>query len=521
MAISYGNYVFPSPAPIVAFADEPIYVAGEIDSSLLKITIIGSITGQNLSGLSVIKNRMITGVLGNKYSTLNIEGENFQYCKPISLNFSDSDLTTILPYSLELEKYDEKSFSQYYGIAEPTNSWSYQEQADRIVQATHTVSARGIKVDNTDPLINAKNFVYSNLDGFENLSIINSNTNAFLLSKTEEVDRFTNSYSVTENYSISNSRNPISNSAIITTNTQVNYSKNGEPSVSVNGSIIGSITGQKVTTGLFSPSKAKEVASSLIENSRSTYENNIYGQLISEPTSYNYNINEVENKIDFTFEFKDPFNVKDGDVLNTYSVNVSATKDDNTLSVSINGKLTYDSSLDIFVGGAIESAPRYLKIAAALSTINFYNIASEKYTDFIGATNIYETSTYLNQIPISQKITKNPFEPSISYTYVYDNRIDYSNGQLENLEFSISDSLPIPVKEILESNNGFTTQETISKTLGQVTVNGSCNENKTKIAQLKSAIDALAKQSPCHIISTSTTEGDSSISYNKSFYYSS
>ena len=77
------------------------------------------------------------------------------------------------------------------------------------------------------------------------------------------------------------------------------------------------------------------------------------------------------------------------------------------------------------------------------------------------------------------------------------------------------------VKEILESNNGFTTQETISKTLGQVTVNGSCNENKTKIAQLKSAIDALAKQSPCHIISTSTTEGDSSISYNKSFYYSS
>ena len=520
MAISYGNYVFPSPAPIIALADEAIYVAGEIDSSLLKISIIGSITGENLTALTAVKNQMITGILGNKYSTLNIEGTTYEYCKPITLNFSDSDLTTFLPYSLELEKYDEKSFSQYYGVTEPTNSWSYQEQNERIVQATHTVSARGVKVDATDPLINAKNFVYSNLNGFENLSIINSNNNAFLLSKTEEVDRFTNSYSVTENYSITNSRTPISNNAIITTNAQVNYSKNGEPSVSVNGSIIGSITGQQVTTGLFTPSNAKKIASDLIERSKSSYESTIYGELTSDPTSYNYSINEVENKIDFTFEFRDPFNLKDGDVLNTYSVNVSASKDDNTLTVSVNGKLTYDSSLDIFMGGPIESAPRYLKISAALSTINFYNIASEKYRDFIQATNIYETSTYLNQTPISQRITKNPFEPSISYTYVYDNRIDYSNGQLENLEFSISDSLPIPIKEILESNNGFTTQETISKSLGQITLNGSCNEDKSKTSQLKSVIDALPRTQSCHILSTSTTEGDSSISYSKSFYYS-
>ena len=72
----------------------------------------------------------------------------------------------------------------------------------------------------------------------------------------------------------------------------------------------------------------------------------------------------------------------------------------------------------------------------------------------------------------------------------------------------------------METNNGFTTQETISKSLGQITLNGSCNEDKNKMSQLKSAIDALPRTQSCHILSTSTTEGDSSISYSKSFYYS-
>jgi hypothetical protein len=523
MAISYGSYVFPSPSPLVVLGDEPIYVAGELDSTLSKISIIGSITGQTLSGLNYVKNQMITGVLTNRYSTLTIEGETFPYCKPISLSFSDSDLTTILPYSLELERYDKKTFSKYYGVLEPTNSWSYQEQENRITQATHTVSARGVKTGQfDDPLVTARNFVNSNLSGFENFSIINPSGIAFLISKTEEVDRFTNSYSVTENYSILNSSNPISNQAIITTNTQISYSKKGEPSVNVNGSIIGSITGAKVTTGLFTPDNAKTVAGNLIQRSKASQEENLYGELVSNPTSYNYNINDVENKIDFTFQFRNPFNIKESDVLNTYSVNISASKDSNTLTASINGELTYDSSFDIFSNQPIESSPRYLKIEAALNSINFYNLVSQRYSDFIQLTNnIYETSNYLNQNPTSTKITKNPYKPSISYSYSYDNRVDYSNGQLKDLQFSISNSLPIPITEILESNNGFTTQQTISKTLGQVTINGSSNDDESKMGTLKSVLEAIPRNTSCQDISSSKTTSDSSISYSKSFYYSS
>ena len=163
-----------------------------------------------------------------------------------------------------------------------------------------------------------------------------------------------------------------------------------------------------------------------------------------------------------------------------------------------------------------------MKIEAALNSINFYNLVSQRYIDFIQLTNnTYETSTYLNPNPTSSKITKNPHKPSISYSYSYDNRVDYSNGQLKDLQFSISNSLPIPIKEILESNVGFTTQDTISQTLGQVTINGSSNDDETKMNTLKSVLESIPKDSSCQDISSSQTISDSSISYSKSFYYSS
>ena len=127
----------------------------------------------------------------------------------------------------------------------------------------------------------------------------------------------------------------------------------------------------------------------------------------------------------------------------------------------------------------------------------------------------------MNQNPTSTKITKNPYKPSISYSYSYDNRVDYSNGQLKDLQFSISNSLPIPITEILESNNGFTTQQTISKTLGQVTINGSSNDDESKMGTLKSVLEAIPRNTSCQDISSSKTTSDSSISYSKSFYYSS
>jgi len=518
MAVSYGSFNFPSPLPIAAWGDEPIYVAGELDGALTRITLVGAITGSNLSGLSVAKKQMISGLL-SEYQTLAIEGESFTYCKPTSLNFSESDLTTILPYSIEFERYDKKSFSQYYGVLNPTNVWTYSEQQGRVVQASHSVSAQGVKTGSADPLATARTFVNSKLTGFQNLSIINPSGTAFLTSKTEEVDRFQNIYSVTENYSFSTSREPITNSGIVSANAQINYVKGGESSVAVNGSIFGNITGAQVTTGMFTPTNAQNFALNAIERSKSQYESGIYGVLAKGPTSYNYDINTGENKIDFSFQFKDPFNVRTGDVLNEYTVAVSATKDNNTLTAAINGTLSYDSSFDIFSGGAIEISPRYLKILAEFNSLNFYALAQEKYSEFIDVVSGYETSKYLNPIPLSESVTKNPYTPNITYSYSYDNRVDISSGQLKNLSIQITDTLPISKTQIQESNNGFATQQTVSRTLGKLQVSASCEETGAKLPLLKQVSSGYLFGKNCQIFEENWNTGDSTTSYQIGSYY--
>jgi hypothetical protein len=274
-----------------------------------------------------------------------------------------------------------------------------------------------------------------------------------------------------------------------------------------------------MTTGLFSPNDAANFARVAIENSKSQYESGVYGVLTNGPSSYNYDTNEAENKINFSFQFKDPFSIRNGDVLNDYSVSVSATKDENTLTASIAGKITYDSCFDIFSGGPIETSPRYLKIEEEFEKINFYALAQQKYGEFIESVSGYEESKYLSPIPIGESITKSPYEPSISYSYSYDNKIDYSSGQLRNLSFQITDNLPISITKYLESNNGFASQEVISRSLGKASVSSSCEENADKLETLKQVASELILGKNCQIFEENWATGDASISYQIGSYY--
>jgi hypothetical protein len=518
MSISYGSYTFPTPPPFSAIGEEPIYVAGQLDSTLTKITLVGALTGANLQVLSQAKKTLTSGLL-NEFQTLSISGESFPHCKPISLSFSDSDLTRILPYTVEFERFDEKDFSQYFGVISPTNTWSYQEQDGRVVQASHSVSAQGVKVSATDPLTNARNFVSGLTTGFHNLSIINPSGIAFLQSKTEEIDRFSNSYSVTENYIFSTSREPISNSGVVTANMQVSHTKGAEVSLNVEGSIIGDITGATVTTGIFTAIHAQEFARKTLEKSKSSYESGVYGVLARGPSSFNYTVNEQENKIDFGFQFRDPFSIRSGDVLHDYNVSVTASKDANTLVTSIDGTFSYDGAFDLFAGANIESGARYLKVIQAFENENFYNLAFAQYSGFLNVISGYETSKYLNPIPITESVTKNPFAQNIVYSYSYDNKVDYSSGQLKNLTFSITDSLPISRTRIDESNNGFATQETVSRVLGRISVTSSAQESASKLGLLSGVASQFLIGKNCQIFENNWTTGDSSINYSISSYY--
>ncbi|MDB4314554.1 hypothetical protein N9955_00845 [bacterium] len=527
MSIIYGSYTFPEPVPIFSIADSPIRYAGELDQSLSTISVIGTITGSNITGLSYAKKQLISGML-SEYETLTIDGQTYTNCIPRSIDFSDSDLTTILPYSVSFERYDEKDFSDYYGVKDPVNTWSYSEQDRRIIQATHTVSAMGYTTGASDPLLTAKSFVESKITGFNNLSIINPSGSGFLRSKTEEVNRLTNFYSVSETYSFSSSREKINENAIITANTQISYSKKGEPSVNVNGEIIGDINGDPVTTGLFTPQDAKDFATNAIERSRSDYEDTVYGVLAKSPTSYNYNVDEVSNKISFGFQFKDAFNFASGNILHDYTVAVQNSKDDGVARVSVNGRVYYDTSFDIFSGGPIETSPRFLEVDQYFSGLNTYALAL---TDFLevksglagSAVVEYDCpeSNYLNEKPKSESITKDPFEPEISYSYTYDNIVDETESDLKNFKYTVNDELAIYVPTLKPSNGGFARGFDVGK-LGKISISASADiQSGQSISSetLKSGCLGVTERVPCHIISESKSDSEESVSYDLSFYY--
>ena len=101
--VTYGSYTFPTPSPFVAETTAPIFLSGQSDYFMDQVSLIGNITGSDLSGLDLQKMQMISGLL-SEFQTLKItgdaEGKVYSGAKPVSISFSDSDLTTVLPYSV-------------------------------------------------------------------------------------------------------------------------------------------------------------------------------------------------------------------------------------------------------------------------------------------------------------------------------------------------------------------------------------------------------------------------------------
>jgi hypothetical protein len=510
MSVTYNGFDFPLASVLIS--DEPIYVEGKLDHTRERIQILGTITGASLNDLSSLKNDM-QNALSLSFQELDIDIAQFDYSKPISISFSDSDLTTILPYSVEFEVFSEKDFSNFYGVSDPVDSWSYSEQDGRLISAVHTVSAKGIKINDQDALDNAKTFVESRLNDFENYSIINPDIQtAFIREKTEEIDRFQNTYSVTETYSLSSSRFDQPNNGLVTVTTQINYSKNSESSVTVSGNIIGSINGPSVNESMFTALQAMNQATISVEKSKSSQESNFYEIIKRGPTSSSFEKNEIDNSISFTYTFSDAFN--EGEVIHDYTVSVSASKDSAIITVSIDGEIIYKGTDNPYDGEEIEDWPRYLEIDQKFQEINPYNLAVQEYKEFFSVFDDFDGNSYLDPEPLSESITKSPFVPSISYSYSYSNK---PNSNLNNLTLEYTDEKPIIRIDLVETLGGF--QENETSILGKKTVSASAQESAASLSQLRGIVNDYLTDG-CFTFDESSSESDNSISYAKSRYYS-
>jgi hypothetical protein len=529
-----GTYVFPpSETPLVGRGVSPVYINGRIDHNVETVELVGFITGENLSGLHLQKMQMISGLLP-EFKALSITNdaglEIYNFAQPENLSFQDSDLTTILPYNVSFRCYKDKSFSSYFGVSNPVDNWSFKENDGRITNATHTVSAVGVKTSTAHPLMNAKSFVDGRItSGFRDLSLFQTGVTGFLTSRTENIDKSASQYGITEVYSYNTSERPVTDSGIFKSNTRIGYDKQGGLSVTVDATLQGRFDANKdgvglLHTGIITEEQATDIAINAVVSSLSDYESGLYTFIERGPKRTNYTVDTGKNEIKWNWTFEDPENVDQVDnVLHTKSATVNATKDNSTISVAINGELTYNSPFDVIGGtGDAATGARFRAVDARYSGIiensGFLNLATEALQDFrADATGYRISGSYLNQEPTARSINKSPADSKISYSVTFDNKIDLSSGTLSGLRVSINDKKPISLTGVVPSIGGFATQEQMRRTAGEYQVSATCEADTGTLQQLKDVISG--HMTGIYTFSESSSVDETTLSYNTSRYY--
>jgi len=519
-SIQYFGYNFPEPLPFLAESSTPIYTSGVYDHSTLDVQLVGFLTGRDICDLNSQKQAMIQGLL-NEYGDLsiNIGATNKTYSKalPTSIDFSDSDLTTVLPYSVSFLVFSGESFSQFFGVSSPKNEWSFSEQENQIVQATHTISAQGEKINDQEPLQNAIDFV-TGLTGFSNIAPILTGSNAFLKSRNESINRKTANYSITEVYHFDGSDRQETESAIVTYQTTVNFNKDGGLNAGINGTIYGAFDGDLVNTGLFTPQNATDALINDVAASKSDYEAEAFSFVRNGPSTYSYNINTGTNTIDFTFTYMDIDNIDQiGNIGHKYKSSVQASKDNANFTVSAEGELFFNGIDSVVNTGLYENSARFQEIESVYNTIDPYNVAYQGLQDFKEATSDFsDLRLDLNPIVKSRSVNKDPVGNRITYNYQYDTSINLDTG-LENLKISITDKIPLRLSNVVPTLGGFASQLVSDRTLGEYSIAATADENSGKLDDLKSVVSGYMKegvdQSDSHSI------GVNNISYNLSRFY--
>jgi hypothetical protein len=530
--VSYSSYTFPSPAPLVAKSSEMIRVRGKLDHFIDQVDVVGNLTGANLSGLHLQKMQMTSGML-TEFGILSIsndtETKQYKQATPISISFSNSDLTTVLPYSVSFSSPSSGAFSEFFGVTDPQDVWTFNEEDGKMVNASHRVSAKGVKTGSTNPLVTARHFVTGRATGcIGNLGVFNTGGNAFLTARTEDINKAENIYGLTENYAFSTrTTGIISDSGIVSTSASISYDKTAGLSVSVNGSIFGSIdaniTGGLLTTGNFTPTQAQDVAINAVVSSLSDYESGCYSFINRGPTIYNYTVNTGQNKIDFNFSFSDPDNVdQTGNVAHKKSATVTASKDESNITVAIQGELRYNAPFEIMGTGNPVTGARFQEVEQAFSGVRdnsgFLNLAVENLKCFReDATGYYISGDYINSTPTSSGVTKNPIEGFISYSLSFHNKLDLSSGSLTGLRVSISDKKPIELSGIVPSVAGFAKQKIFNRTLGEYGVAASCEGSTGELATLEQVVSGYI--TGVYDINKSSSSSDETLSFNLNRFY--
>jgi hypothetical protein len=229
--IRYGNdfssdyFTFTGmPTPYLSRSQEMVYYGGkwcQIATITLDGQIIGSETGLggNLNTVSIKKDReRILSGFAESYKHLAIYEDGttrhiWKGCLVRDLNFSPANYGA-QEYSITLECFEQDEFAGTFGVLEPQETVSFNDNENGTVGISHTVSAQGFTSNEpgggaptAQAVVNAKNFVEART-GYNINKVIPkfvngiTNANLVLTNTSKDVNRVDGTYSCTNEYVI-------------------------------------------------------------------------------------------------------------------------------------------------------------------------------------------------------------------------------------------------------------------------------------------------------------------------------
>lgn len=240
-----------APTPFVERSLEPIRYGSKWGTTET-FSFNGQITGACDDGLAEIidKSNIILSRISPVSGSLQIIDDgnlivDKPYAKVRSFNLEEDVSVGVKPFTMEFEAYEADFFTGSYGVLDPKNQISYEENSDGEIIINRSCSARGFDTD-TLALQNAIDYVQSLHSAVLPVSSMliekkGSISSPVLVSAEEEINRLEGYYSLTKRYSC-NANSPNS-SFVFQISYDIQYSElDGFYQITATGSIIGGLS---------------------------------------------------------------------------------------------------------------------------------------------------------------------------------------------------------------------------------------------------------------------------------------
>jgi hypothetical protein len=472
--VKYGDFTFPVPSPYVSRTYSNQRVGGDIWVTQVEVTLTGqvailpereTINGNNYGELKNKRNVIASafaGALGKNFQTLNVSGHGTDFtlknCSVASLSFGSSNYRGLVNYTISLTGYDDtNSFvAANYGVLNPVDTWAYSD-GQGTATLTHTISAQGYNATSGkyDAYLKAKQFVESKKGTSGKIAPflirnVHPDSSLILNSVSEQIDRFSGTYGVTENYSFATNESqteaglendiPLMQTAnILLTYTLSIDEQQGGDFVSVN--LSGNVAGSKDTSVTWDQIKKDfrsrdfyKLADQAYKNYIERTGNNI--ELNKSPITFSINPNEEARTISFTLAFDNNDLYEKAKIKNSdgayFDYNLSFQHDNVTDIITINCNGT------IRTRAALHKRNSAAKSLLDNEILNNNSLAIKEEAENIYRTMFPERSQYnLSPRPSNVQVNQNTFDGTITFSASFSDADYPENSGLSSLNYSV------------------------------------------------------------------------------------